>query len=82
MKALVLKKRIHKSEGLMCTSLFFSAYVVNIHSFGHGNAFNYSNNLPDKAIKGVTTMKQPTRIFLSCLINFTILSSRSFPRLG
>lgn len=62
--------------------LYSSGYLITVHSFVHTNAFNYSNNLPDKAVQGVVTVKQPNGIFLSCLINFMILSSSSFPRLG
>lgn len=82
MKALILKKRIYKCEGFMCASLFFSAYLISIHHFVHTGAFTYSNNVPDKAVQGVATVKQPVGNFLSCLINFMILSSSSFPRLG
>lgn len=80
LKALILKKIIYKFEEFICASLF-SAYLIAIHSFVQPNAFNYSNNLPDKAVQGVATVKQPTGTFLSCFINVIILSISSFPGL-
>lgn len=59
----------HKFEVSLCTSLFFSAYLINIHSFVHTNTCNYLNIHPEKAVQGVATVKQPTAIFLSCLLD-------------
>lgn len=62
LKVLILKKRTYKIEEFMHASLFF-AYLITIHSFVHTNAFKYSTNLPDKAVQGGATMKQPNEFF-------------------
>lgn len=63
------KEKGNNTEVFMCISLFFSAYLINMHSFVQTNDCSYSNNQPDKAVQSVATVKLQTAIFLSCSLD-------------